>query len=61
MSTEERLQQMEQLMVHTAPGFGQTEPRLSVETLLDLLLCLYYELVSSPLRKDPNIAGFLHW
>ncbi|XP_060711739.1 serine/threonine-protein kinase MRCK alpha-like isoform X2 [Hemiscyllium ocellatum] len=61
MSTEERLRQLEQLMVHTAPRCGESEPRLSVETLLDLLLCLYYELVSSPLRKDPNIAGFLHW
>ncbi|XP_048475586.1 serine/threonine-protein kinase MRCK alpha-like [Rhincodon typus] len=61
MSAEERLRDLEQQMVQAAPGFGEAEPRLSVECLLDLLLCLYYEFSSSPLRKDPNIASFLQW
>ncbi|XP_067877745.1 serine/threonine-protein kinase MRCK alpha-like [Heterodontus francisci] len=61
MSAEERLQQLERLVVQGAAGSVELGPGLSVETLLDLLLCLYFEFSSSPLRRDPNIAGFLQW
>ncbi|XP_078061511.1 serine/threonine-protein kinase MRCK alpha-like, partial [Mustelus asterias] len=61
MSAEERLQQLERLMAGGEPGQRELEAGLSVETLLDLLLCLQYEFSGSPLRKDSNIAAFLHW
>uniref|UniRef100_UPI00398E446D serine/threonine-protein kinase MRCK alpha-like n=1 Tax=Pristiophorus japonicus TaxID=55135 RepID=UPI00398E446D len=61
MSAEQRLQQLERLVVRKAAGAGELELGLSVETLLDLLICLYYECSSSPLLRDQNIADFLQW
>lgn len=34
---------------------------LSVETLLDILVCLYDECNNSPLRREKNILEFLDW
>lgn len=34
---------------------------LSVETLLDILVCLYDECNNSPLRREKNITEFLEW
>lgn len=33
----------------------------SVETLLDVLICLYDECINSPLRREKNSAEFLEW
>lgn len=34
---------------------------LSVESLLDVLVCLYDECNNSPLRREKNIMEFLDW
>lgn len=34
---------------------------LSVETMLDILVCLYDECNNSPLRREKNITEFLEW
>lgn len=34
---------------------------LSVETLLDILVCLYDECSNSPLRREKNVLEFLDW
>lgn len=33
----------------------------SVESLLDVLICMYDECNNSPLRREKNIAEFLEW
>lgn len=33
----------------------------SLESLLDVLICLYDECINSPLRREKNIAEFLEW
>lgn len=33
----------------------------SVETLLDVLICMYDECNNSPLRREKNITEFLEW
>ncbi|XP_043915519.1 serine/threonine-protein kinase MRCK alpha isoform X2 [Protopterus annectens] len=59
MSGEVRLKTLEQLILdgpsHTN---GQT---FSVETLLDIFVCLYDECNNSPLRREKNIVEFLEW
>ncbi|KAM8846519.1 serine/threonine-protein kinase MRCK alpha isoform 5-T5 [Synchiropus picturatus] len=59
MSGEVRLKKLEKLIldgpVHST---GQC---LSVETLLDILVCLYDECNNSPLRREKNILEFLDW
>uniref|UniRef100_A0AAY4EZ33 Serine/threonine-protein kinase MRCK alpha n=1 Tax=Denticeps clupeoides TaxID=299321 RepID=A0AAY4EZ33_9TELE len=59
MSGEVRLKKLEKLVVDgPAHAGGQC---LSVETLLDVLVCLYDECSSSPLRREKNILDFLEW
>ncbi|XP_077367348.1 serine/threonine-protein kinase MRCK alpha isoform X7 [Festucalex cinctus] len=59
MSGEVRLKKLEKLILD-----GPTESNgqcLSVETLLDVLVCLYDECNNSPLRREKNIMEFLDW
>lgn len=59
MSGEVRLKKLEELMLDgPAHSGGQS---LSVETLLDVLVCLYDECNNSPLRREKNILEFLDW
>ncbi|XP_031758437.1 serine/threonine-protein kinase MRCK alpha isoform X2 [Xenopus tropicalis] len=57
MSGEVRLRQLEQLVLN-GPGRGGS---LSVESLLDSLLCLYDECSASPLRRDKHINDYIQW
>lgn len=59
MSGEVRLKKLEELLLDgPARSGGQC---LSVETLLDVLVCLYDECSNSPLRREKNILEFLEW
>lgn len=59
MSGEVRLKKLEKLILDgPAQSNGQS---LSVETLLDILVCLYDECNNSPLRREKNIMEFLEW
>ncbi|XP_071334725.1 serine/threonine-protein kinase MRCK alpha isoform X2 [Trachinotus anak] len=59
MSGEVRLKKLEKLILDgPAQSNGQC---LSVETLLDILVCLYDECNNSPLRREKNILEFLEW
>nr|XP_057930546.1 serine/threonine-protein kinase MRCK alpha isoform X3 [Doryrhamphus excisus] len=59
MSGEVRLKKLEKLILDgPIESNGQC---LSVETLLDILVCLYDECNNSPLRRDKNILEFLDW
>ncbi|XP_034283847.1 serine/threonine-protein kinase MRCK alpha isoform X7 [Pantherophis guttatus] len=59
MSGEVRLRQLEQFILD---GPTQTNGQcFSVETLLDILICLYDECNNSPLRREKNILEFLEW
>uniref|UniRef100_A0A7N8X7J8 Serine/threonine-protein kinase MRCK alpha n=1 Tax=Mastacembelus armatus TaxID=205130 RepID=A0A7N8X7J8_9TELE len=59
MSGEVRLKKLEKLILDgPAQSTGQC---LSVETLLDILVCLYDECNSSPLRREKNVLEFLDW
>uniref|UniRef100_A0A3Q2ZQ88 non-specific serine/threonine protein kinase n=1 Tax=Kryptolebias marmoratus TaxID=37003 RepID=A0A3Q2ZQ88_KRYMA len=59
MSGEVRLKKLEKLVLDgPAQSNGQC---LSVETLLDILVCLYDECNNSPLRREKNILEFLDW
>lgn len=59
MSGEVRLKKLEKLILDgPAQSNGQS---LSVETLLDILVCLYDECNNSPLRREKNITEFLEW
>lgn len=59
MSGEVRLRQLEQFILDgPARTHGQC---FSVETLLDILICLYDECSSSPLRREKNILEYLEW
>ncbi len=59
MSGEVRLKKLEKLILDGPPqSNGQC---LSVETLLDILVCLYDECNNSPLRREKNIMEFLDW
>ncbi|XP_030576950.1 LOW QUALITY PROTEIN: serine/threonine-protein kinase MRCK beta [Archocentrus centrarchus] len=56
MSAQERLNRLEGLLLEQkAAGC------LSVETLLDLLLCIYTECSNSPLKREKHITDFLEW
>lgn len=56
MSAQDRLKRLEGLLLEqTAAGC------LSVETLLDLLLCFYTECSISPLKREKHITDFLEW
>ncbi|NXJ67396.1 MRCKA kinase, partial [Rostratula benghalensis] len=59
MSGEVRLKQLEQFILD---GPTQTHGQcFSVETLLDILICLYDECNNSPLRREKNILEYLEW
>ncbi|XP_051909434.1 serine/threonine-protein kinase MRCK alpha isoform X2 [Hippocampus zosterae] len=59
MSGEVRLKKLEKLILDgPADSNGQC---LSVEALLDVLVCLYDECNNSPLRREKNILEFLDW
>ncbi|XP_072266050.1 serine/threonine-protein kinase MRCK alpha isoform X4 [Pyxicephalus adspersus] len=57
MSGEVRLRQLERLLVDGAVRGGW----MSVESLLDSLLCLYDECCASPLRRDKHIHDYIEW
>ncbi|KAM7368226.1 hypothetical protein PAMP_014467 [Pampus punctatissimus] len=59
MSGEVRLKKLEKLILDgPVQSTGQC---LSVETLLDVLVCLYDECNNSPLRREKNVLEFLDW
>ncbi|XP_053553398.1 serine/threonine-protein kinase MRCK beta isoform X2 [Bombina bombina] len=58
MSAKVRLKKLEQLLLD---GPQRNEGALSVETLLDVLTCLYTECSSSTLRRDKYVSEFLEW
>ncbi|XP_076611885.1 serine/threonine-protein kinase MRCK beta isoform X4 [Chaetodon auriga] len=56
MSAQIRLKRLEELLLEQkAAGC------LSVEALLDLLLCLYTECSQSPLKREKHVTDFLEW
>ncbi|XP_068565295.1 serine/threonine-protein kinase MRCK beta isoform X2 [Cebidichthys violaceus] len=56
MSAQVRLKRLEELLLEQkAAGC------LSVEALLDLLLCFYTEVSHSPLKREKHITDFLEW
>ncbi|XP_051900978.1 serine/threonine-protein kinase MRCK alpha-like isoform X2 [Pristis pectinata] len=59
MSPEQRLQELGRLMARAAAGDGEGGLGISLETLLDLLLCLFYECSSARVCRDQTISGFL--
>ncbi|KAM4861852.1 serine/threonine-protein kinase MRCK alpha isoform 1-T1 [Thomomys bottae] len=59
MSGEVRLRQLEQFILD-GPAQGSAQC-FSVETLLDVLVCLYDECSNSPLRREKNILEYLEW
>ncbi|XP_066533839.1 serine/threonine-protein kinase MRCK beta isoform X2 [Hoplias malabaricus] len=58
MSAKVRLKKLEQLLLD---GHQKTSSSLSVETLLDVLICLYNECSSSPLKREKHVSDFLEW
>ncbi|XP_029453856.1 serine/threonine-protein kinase MRCK beta [Rhinatrema bivittatum] len=58
MSAKVRLKKLEQLLLD---GPQRSESSLSVETLLDILVCLYTECSNSPLRREKYVTEFLEW
>jgi serine/threonine-protein kinase MRCK len=60
MSALERVAQLEQLYLNGAP-YDAASGCLSLESLLDALLCLYDECSSSTLRKEKAIAEFVDY
>ncbi|KAK7150532.1 hypothetical protein R3I93_011697 [Phoxinus phoxinus] len=58
MSAKVRLKKLEQLLLD---GHQKNEKSLSVETLLDILICLYNECSNSPLKREKHVTDFLEW
>ncbi|XP_045757525.1 serine/threonine-protein kinase MRCK beta isoform X2 [Mirounga angustirostris] len=58
MSAKVRLKKLEQLLLD---GPWRNESALSVETLLDVLVCLHTECSHAALRRDKYVAEFLEW
>ncbi|XP_061097663.1 serine/threonine-protein kinase MRCK beta-like isoform X2 [Conger conger] len=58
MSAKVRLKKLEQLLLD---GRQKNETSLSLETLLDILICLYNECSNSPLKREKHVADFLEW
>lgn len=56
MSAQVRLKQLEELLLEQ-----KVAGCLSMETLLDLLLCLYTECSNSPLKREKHVTDFLEW
>ncbi|KAM9302185.1 serine/threonine-protein kinase MRCK gamma, partial [Gastrophryne carolinensis] len=57
MSVERRLKELEDLVLRGPRG----SEWLSVEALLDVLICLCQECSIAPLRRDKNVTEFLAW
>ncbi|XP_068454881.1 serine/threonine-protein kinase MRCK beta isoform X2 [Clinocottus analis] len=53
MSAQARLKRLEELVLE--------QRGLSVEALLDLLLCFYTEVQQSPLKREKHVTDFLDW
>lgn len=58
MSAKVRLKKLEQLLLD---GHEKNDKSLSVETLLDILICLYNECSNSPLKREKHVTDFLEW
>uniref|UniRef100_A0A8C2D6B5 non-specific serine/threonine protein kinase n=1 Tax=Cyprinus carpio TaxID=7962 RepID=A0A8C2D6B5_CYPCA len=58
MSAKVRLKKLEQLLLD---GHQKNDRSLSVETLLDILICLYNECSNSPLKREKHVTEFLEW
>ncbi|XP_062407440.1 serine/threonine-protein kinase MRCK beta [Sardina pilchardus] len=58
MSAKVRLKKLEQLLLD---GHQKNASSLSVETLLDILICLYNECTNSPLKREKHVTEFLEW
>ncbi|XP_059838681.1 serine/threonine-protein kinase MRCK alpha-like isoform X5 [Hypanus sabinus] len=58
MSAEVRLKKLEEMLLD---GPRRSGLAVSVETLLDIIVCLYDECANSPLRREKNISDFLDW
>lgn len=56
MSAQVRLKRLEELLLE-----HQVSGCLSVETLLDLLLCVHTEFSNSPLKREKHVTDFLEW
>ncbi|KAM7396076.1 hypothetical protein PAMA_007377 [Pampus argenteus] len=56
MSAQARLKRLEQLLLEQ-----KLTGCLSVETLLDLLLCLHSEVSQTPLKREKHVQDFLDW
>uniref|UniRef100_F6V8N4 non-specific serine/threonine protein kinase n=1 Tax=Xenopus tropicalis TaxID=8364 RepID=F6V8N4_XENTR len=59
MSVERRLKELEDMILRgpQGPGIGS----LSMETLIDALICLCHACNAAPLRRDKNVTEFLAW
>ncbi|XP_031437858.1 serine/threonine-protein kinase MRCK beta isoform X3 [Clupea harengus] len=58
MSAKVRLKKLEQLLLD---GHQKNPSSLSVETLLDILICLFNECSNSPLKREKHVTEFLEW
>ncbi|XP_072356338.1 serine/threonine-protein kinase MRCK alpha-like isoform X9 [Scyliorhinus torazame] len=58
MSAEVRLKKLEKMILD---GPRKNGAAVSLETLLDIIVCLYDECTNSPLRREKNINEFLEW
>ncbi|XP_051952294.1 serine/threonine-protein kinase MRCK beta isoform X4 [Xyrauchen texanus] len=58
MSAKVRLKKLEQLLLD---GHQKNDNSLSVETLLDILICLYNECSNSHLKREKHVTDFLEW
>lgn len=56
MSAQVRLKRLEELLLEQKEAGC-----LSVEALLDLLLCLFTECCQCPLKREKHVADFLDW
>lgn len=56
MSAQARLKRLEELLLEQKEAGC-----LSVEALLDLLLCLFSECSQAPLKREKHVADFLEW
>lgn len=56
MSAQVRLKRLEELLQEQKEAGC-----LSVEALLDLLLCFYTECSHSPLKREKHVTDFLEW
>ena len=58
MSAEVRLRTLDQLVL---AGPRHNDDAMSVESLLDVLVCLFDECSSSAIRREKNVSEFREW